>query len=332
MTGMRNGTAVHANGTRTTGPLIPLVSLAVRPGPSGASCPIAVTLPPAPPPGTRLLPLAAARRPAAPAASTPAASRRQPRRWPLLVIGTAAAVAIWSGWVALGAMCGFGLVQPLPGIVPWRIDTAITLPVSMEAYGAYALGVWLSPSTPRRARRFAGKSAMGSLALGTSGQVIYHLLAAAHAAMAPWPVTVLVACIPVAALAMAAALAHLLRDDGDASGDGDGSRQDAPAEPAPAVTAAPPEPASPPATPSPAPRVEDPPAAATPAAAAPAPGRRQPPRKRQPPPRQPASPGSRIDAARTLLAATPAMTVSDLMAAGVSEGTARRAKKEQAAP
>jgi hypothetical protein len=39
------------------------------------------------------------------------------RRWPLLVIAAPAAVSIWSGWVGLGSMCGFGEVEPLPGIV-----------------------------------------------------------------------------------------------------------------------------------------------------------------------------------------------------------------------
>src|SRR5258708_5881399 len=43
-------------------------------------------------------------------------------------------------------MCGFGVVHPLPGILPgFQLDTAITLPVGVEAYGAYALGAWLAP-------------------------------------------------------------------------------------------------------------------------------------------------------------------------------------------
>jgi hypothetical protein len=43
------------------------------------------------------------------------------------------------------------------------------------------------------------------------GQVVYHLLAAAHAARAPWPVVVLVACLPVVTLGFGAGLTHLLR-------------------------------------------------------------------------------------------------------------------------
>ena len=66
---------------------------------------------------------------------------RQLPRWPLLLIAAPAAVAIWSGWVGLGELCGFGPIHPLPGIADGcTINTAITLPVGVEAYGAYALG------------------------------------------------------------------------------------------------------------------------------------------------------------------------------------------------
>src|SRR5262252_7124796 len=135
------------------------------------------------------------------------------RRWPLALIAAPAAVAVWSGWVGLGGLCGFGVVHPLPGIVPGlQLDTAITLPVGVEAYGAYALGAWLTPDTPERARTFARRSALGALALGMLGQVVYHLLAAAGATRAPWPVVVLVSCMPVTVLGFGAALTHLLRE------------------------------------------------------------------------------------------------------------------------
>jgi hypothetical protein len=134
------------------------------------------------------------------------------RRWPLVLIAAPAAVAVWSGWVGLGTLCGFGLVTPLPGIVAWHLNTAITLPVGVEAYGAYALGAWLAPAgVPATARKFARRSAVGALLLGMTGQVIYHLLAAARAHRAPWPVVVLVACLPVVTLGFGAALTHLLR-------------------------------------------------------------------------------------------------------------------------
>ena len=134
------------------------------------------------------------------------------RRWPLFLIAAPAAVAVWSGWVGLGGMCGFGVIHPLPGIWDaFQLNTAITLPVGVEAYGAYALGAWLTPETPEQARTFAKRSAIGALVLGMLGQVVYHLLAAAHAARAPWPVVVLVSCLPVVTLGFGAALTHLLR-------------------------------------------------------------------------------------------------------------------------
>ena len=137
---------------------------------------------------------------------------RAVRRWPLFLIAAPAAVAVWSGWVGLGTLCGFGIVHPLPGIADgFRLNTAITLPVGVEAYGAYALGAWLAPGAAGAARRFARRSALGSLLLGMAGQVIYHLLAAAHAVRAPWPVVVLVSCLPVVTLGFGAGLTHLLR-------------------------------------------------------------------------------------------------------------------------
>lgn len=140
---------------------------------------------------------------------------RPVRRWPVILIAAPAAVSIWSGWVGLGALCGFGVVHPLPGIADgFRLDTAITLPVGVEAYGAYALGVWMRPSAiPARARRFAKWSAVGALLLGMLGQVVFHLLAAGDAQAAPWPVVVLVSCLPVVVLGFGAGLTHLLRAD-----------------------------------------------------------------------------------------------------------------------
>jgi len=130
------------------------------------------------------------------------------RSWPVLLLAVSASVAIWSGWVGLGGLTGFGIVHPLPGI--WdeaTLNTAITLPIGVETYAAFALRV-----VPARARRFAKWSAIGSLVLGALGQVAYHLMAAADVASAPWPITTVVACLPVAVLGMGAALAHLLRE------------------------------------------------------------------------------------------------------------------------
>lgn len=141
-----------------------------------------------------------------------AAPRSMPR-WPLMLLAVPAFVAVWSGWVGLGELTGFGVVHPLPGIADrFSINSAITLPVGVETYAAYALRAWLSGGLPSRARRFAKWSAIGSLALGALGQVAYHLLSAAGVTRAPWQITTIVACLPVAVLGMGAALAHLITD------------------------------------------------------------------------------------------------------------------------
>ncbi|MFG1843678.1 ABC transporter permease [Micromonospora carbonacea] len=140
----------------------------------------------------------------------PARSRRAVV-WPVILLALPAFVAIWGGWVGLGKLTGFGKVNLLPGIGSgWVIDTAITLPIGVETYGAFALYVWLSGRVPARAARFAKWSALGSLAIGALGQVAYHLLIAAGVTSAPWWITTLVACLPVAVLGMGAALAHLM--------------------------------------------------------------------------------------------------------------------------
>lgn len=157
--------------------------------------------------------------------------------WALILLALPATVAVWSGWVGLGSMTGFGKVHPLPGIADgFTLDTAITLPVGVEAYGAYALGVWLSHRRyTSGTRRFACLSSIGALLLGCAGQVAYHLLEVAHSdkvahvakdtgraveqvaktmpAQAPWWIVTIVACFPVLVLGMGATLAHLTRRD-----------------------------------------------------------------------------------------------------------------------
>jgi hypothetical protein len=173
-----------------------------------------------------------------PAATTPRSGAvKWPRRWPLLLLAFPAGVATWSGWVGLGSFTGFGVVHPLPGIWPSAtINSAITLPIGVEAYAAYAMSAWLtSAPISDGARKFAKVSAIAALLLGMLGQVAYHLLDVAHnkvvadfaqkhgqslteaakhvPASAPWWITTLVACLPVLVLGFGAALAHLLHHD-----------------------------------------------------------------------------------------------------------------------
>ncbi|WP_329412755.1 sigma-70 region 4 domain-containing protein [Nocardia vinacea] len=147
----------------------------------------------------------------------PPTHHRAPRRWPVLLLALPAFVAIWSGWVGLGELAGFGPVHPLPGIADdFEINSAITLPIGMEVYSAYALHAWLSGHVrTTAARTFAKYSALAALTLGGAGQVAYHLMSASGIVAAPWPITTAVACIPVAVLGMAAVLAHLLAQPAD---------------------------------------------------------------------------------------------------------------------
>jgi hypothetical protein len=104
---------------------------------------------------------------------------------------------------------GFGVVSPLPGIWPsLHLDTAITLPVGVEAYAAYALRAWLTRDRmiSARTRRFARWPAICSFALGMAGQVAHHLMAQAGMARAPWAITTVVSCPPVLVLGMGTAL------------------------------------------------------------------------------------------------------------------------------
>jgi hypothetical protein len=151
--------------------------------------------------------------------SAPAVERvsRTLRPWPVLLLALPAFVAIWSGWVGLGGLTGFGPVHPLPGIADgFTVNTAITLPIGMETYASYAMYVWLSGRIRSdRTRGYAKWSAIGSLTLGAAGQVAYHLMTAAGITAAPWWITTTVACIPVAVLGMGAALAHMISADAE---------------------------------------------------------------------------------------------------------------------
>ena len=153
------------------------------------------------------------------------------RSWPLLVLAAPAAAEVWSGWIGIAQKTGFGLVSPLPGIWPsLHLDTAVTLPVGVEAYAAYALRAWLDRDgwISARTRGFAKWSAIFSFALGMAGQVAYHLMAQAGVTRAPWEVTTVVSCLPVLVLGMGTALAHMLRADAGAAGPPD-SRSGQPA-------------------------------------------------------------------------------------------------------
>jgi hypothetical protein len=151
----------------------------------------------------------------APVESAPVKPRpKLPGAWPLFFLSLPAFVAVWSGWVGVGSMTGFGIVHPLPGIWDsFQLNTAITLPIGLETYAAFAIRIWLSAAVSDRTRKFARASALGALALGAGGQIAYHLMAAAGIARAPWEITTVVSAIPILVVFAGAALAHLVRAD-----------------------------------------------------------------------------------------------------------------------
>jgi hypothetical protein len=129
--------------------------------------------------------------------------------WPLYIISSGAVLAVWSGWVGLGTLCGFGEVQPLIGI--WdglKLNAAIALPLTMEAYGFYAMGYWFDPDEPKDVRRYAQWTCIVAYAMGFLAQATYHVLVSWHRVHAPVPVVVLVAGVPVATICFAGGLLH----------------------------------------------------------------------------------------------------------------------------
>lgn len=150
--------------------------------------------------------------------STPARRTRPLPRWPGYAIMFPAAVAIWAGWVGLGQMTGFGVIQLFPG-VPYleqlRINTSITLPIGMEAYAAFAMTIWLSTGIGQRLRDYARISALAAGGAGLVGQIGFHLMSAAGWQTAPWPIITLVSCVPVIVAMVAGGLLHLIREENE---------------------------------------------------------------------------------------------------------------------
>lgn len=97
-----------------------------------------------------------------------------------LVIAVPAFLAVWSGWIGLGQMTGWKEMDMLPGFNHggWaEIDTSVTLPIGIEAFGALSLAVWLaSRKVQGILRTYSAICAFGSLTLGALGQVAYHVL------------------------------------------------------------------------------------------------------------------------------------------------------------
>lgn len=135
--------------------------------------------------------------------------------WPAVALTLPAFVAIWGGWVGLGEMTGFGPIHPLPGIADdLVVNTAITLPIGLEVYAAYALNVALSAHMSRT-RKVAALSSVAALLLGMFGQACYHVLESKGVETAGTGLVIFVSCLPILVLGAGSFLAHLVRLDNE---------------------------------------------------------------------------------------------------------------------
>jgi hypothetical protein len=144
-------------------------------------------------------------------------TKKRHATWPVLLLTLPAFVAIWSGWVGLGEKTAFGVINLLPGMggpngYKWAIlNTAITLPIGLETYAAYALHVFLNETRRGTLRKFAGWSALSSLLLGGGGQIAFHVMESMKMDRAPIWVTAIVGSLPVIVLGLGMTLAALVK-------------------------------------------------------------------------------------------------------------------------
>jgi len=308
-----------------------------------------------PPPGTRMLPLAAARQdpPAQAASGTPKRARWRPLRLravdgdSVITWSMAASVTMVTVDAAIVSYSHiYGLASGQWGSGAETGIQARLLPLSIDGVIAEASLVMLYAARHKLPTPWLARFMLVLGIAATVGANVTHglpsnlLPSLAHivigALLSAWPAGALIGSMEMAM--------RLVRDvQAVADGDTPAMRRRlrwrfwrAPAAPAAPGTAAPPAAAaiasapaaSGTAEPSPPARHATPP----PAAVSARPASRQARRPRKTPTRQPKTDGAKLAAAKALLDAKPTMTVAELMEAGVSESTARRAKKESGSP
>lgn len=124
----------------------------------------------------------------------------------LAVVLAAAAV------LSFDALRGLALAVSIPGHFAWL------LPIAVDAGAAVSCSVWLAPSSPRDASRFAAKmtwSLLVATVAGNAGQLGMH----AHGVTPPWPVAVAVGAIAPAVVGAVVHLVVLLVRDRDRRSD-----------------------------------------------------------------------------------------------------------------
>lgn len=122
--------------------------------------------------------------------------------WVAVIIAACALLEVWATWLGLGSVSGF----PKLG----RMTTGWILPVTTEAYWAYALYAWLAGAPGPRSRKFAMWTAAAMFVLSLLGQESGHLTAGQAA---PVYVVAFVTALPLISLALIAVLVHLRQAD-----------------------------------------------------------------------------------------------------------------------
>lgn len=125
--------------------------------------------------------------------------------WVAVIIAACALLEVWASWLGIGSVSGFPEIG--------HVTTGWILPVTTEAYWAYALWTWLAGAPGPRSRKFAMWTAGIVFALSLLGQESGHLLAASHKAVPPAYVVAFVTALPLISLALVAVLVHLRQAD-----------------------------------------------------------------------------------------------------------------------
>jgi hypothetical protein len=104
-----------------------------------------------------------------------------------VILAAPAFVAIWSGWVGLGGLTGFGPVHLLPGIgqTTSRSTRRSRCRSAWRPTPPTRCWVWLTPGLPTRAQTFA-RWTIGSWLIGASAQSLQPW---PHIDHAPWWIT-----------------------------------------------------------------------------------------------------------------------------------------------
>lgn len=146
----------------------------------------------------------------------PAAGRDAITTLGAFVVGVAALVSSWAGWMGLAESAGWTqhiVVHDVTLRLSWL------LPVAVDVYAVVAARVWIRlPGLSAATRRFAAGSTIAGVALGVLANVTFHL--ASHpTGKLLYLVAIVVAALPPIMLAVVAHLAALVAKDRARAGD-----------------------------------------------------------------------------------------------------------------